>query len=51
MSIRAVVTHMILNFETSFAPTEDGYALLNETKDTVTMSMADLNLVFEKVAA
>lgn len=47
MSIRAVVSKVVANFDVSFAPGEDGYALLNDTKDIFTMAMGDLKLRFK----
>lgn len=47
MSIRAVVSQVVANLDVSFAPGEDGHALLNDTKDIFTMAMGDLKLRFK----
>jgi hypothetical protein len=48
MEIRTVVTQILLQFDVSFAPGEDGTSLLEKTKDYFTLGLGDLNLVFEK---
>ncbi|RFU29400.1 hypothetical protein B7463_g6939, partial [Scytalidium lignicola] len=48
MSLRAVVSLMILHFDVSFAPGEDGHNLIYDSKDTFTLSMADIKFVFKK---
>jgi cytochrome P450 len=48
MEIRTVVTQILLEFDVSFAPGEDGTDLLEKTKDYFTLGLGDLKLVFEK---
>lgn len=51
MELRTVVTLLIINFDIHLAPGEDGTALILESKDSFTLRMGDLNLVFEERGA
>ena len=46
MELRTVISLLISRFDVSLAPGEDGSALLNDTKDTFTVRLGDLRLVF-----
>lgn len=46
MEIRSVTAQVLLNFDVSFAPGEDGTNLVENTKDCFTMELAGLNLCF-----
>jgi cytochrome P450 family 628 len=46
--IRAVVSKAVLEFDITLAPGETGRALLEESKDIFTMSLAKLELRFTK---
>lgn len=46
MEIRTVVSLLIVRFDFSLAPGEDGTDLLGRTKDTFTSRIGDLNIVF-----
>ncbi|MCJ1464976.1 hypothetical protein MMC07_003591 [Pseudocyphellaria aurata] len=46
MELRTVISLLITRFDVAFAPGEDGSTLLNDAKDTFTMRLAALNLVF-----
>lgn len=46
MELRSVVAELVTHFEVEFAPGEDGTALLEDSKDFFTVSLADLRLVF-----
>lgn len=46
MEIRAVISLLITRFDVSLAPGEDGTDLLERTKDTFTLRIGDLNIVF-----
>lgn len=46
MEIHAVISLLIARFDVSLAPGEDGSNLLERTKDTFTMRLGDLNIVF-----
>lgn len=46
MEIRAVISFLIVRFNVSLAPGEDGTDLLERSKDTFTLRMGDLNIVF-----
>ncbi|TVY48702.1 Cytochrome P450 monooxygenase [Lachnellula occidentalis] len=48
MELRNVVARIVTDFDTKFAPGEDGRALMEETKDTFTLELAPLKLVFTK---
>lgn len=47
MEIRTVVSSLIVRFDVSLAPGEDGTELLERTKDTFTLRIGDLNIVFQ----
>lgn len=51
MELRTVITLLITNFDVHLAPGEDGTALIKESKDSFTLRMGDLNLVFEERSA
>lgn len=46
MEIRTVVSLLVLRFDVSLAPGEDGTDLLERTIDTFTLRIGDLNIVF-----
>ncbi|KAK5627603.1 hypothetical protein RRF57_003318 [Xylaria bambusicola] len=46
--LRAVISKAVLEFDISFAPGETGRALLEDSKDIFTMSLAKLELCFTK---
>ncbi|TVY35049.1 Cytochrome P450 monooxygenase [Lachnellula subtilissima] len=48
MELRSVVARIVTEFDTKFAPGEDGRALMEESKDTFTMELAPMELVFTK---
>lgn len=48
MELRNVVARIVTEFDTKFAPGEDGRVLMEESKDTFTMELAPLELVFTK---
>ena len=45
MELRIVVALLVTEFDIQFAPGESGEALLYDSKDFFTVSIADLNLV------
>ncbi|KAF9889645.1 hypothetical protein FE257_007153 [Aspergillus nanangensis] len=47
MEIRLLTAYLITNFDVSFAPGEDGTALLSESIDHFTMALAPLHLCFK----
>jgi tryprostatin B 6-hydroxylase len=49
MELRTVITLLVLNFNVSFAPGEDGTKLFRDTKDMFTLDLGELKLVFEKI--
>lgn len=50
-SWKSVQSLLITNFDVHLAPGEDGTALIKESKDSFTLRMGDLNLVFEERSA
>ena len=46
--LRTVICKMVLEFDTEFAPGEDGTKLLTKSWDTFTMSNAELKLVWKQ---
>jgi hypothetical protein len=46
MQLRIVVALLVTEFDIQFAPGENGEALLHESKDFFTVSIADLKLIF-----
>jgi hypothetical protein len=46
MELRIVVALLVTEFDIQFAPEENGEALLHDSKDFFTVSIADLKLVF-----
>lgn len=48
MEIRTVVSSLIDRFDVSLAPGEDGTELLERSKDTFTLRIGDLNIVFQE---
>lgn len=48
MGIRTVVSLLIIRFDVSLAPGEDGTDLLERSKDTFTLRIGDLNIVFQE---
>ncbi|KAK5677365.1 hypothetical protein LTS10_009935 [Elasticomyces elasticus] len=51
IELRTVVTRLILEFDVSFAPGEDGKRLMNDTKDHFTLTVGELDLVFTPATA
>ena len=47
MELRTVLSRLFYEFDVSFAPGEDGTALLEDTKEHFTLSLADLNVCLE----
>lgn len=45
------MARVLLEYKVAFAPGEDGYRLLNESKDHFTMSLAPLDLAFTPLNA
>ena len=48
MEMRTVVPLLISKFDVKLAPGEDGAALLEKSRDTFTLRMEELNLIFEE---
>jgi hypothetical protein len=48
MELRTVTTLLLLKFDVSFAPGEDGTRLLSKSKESFTLLFEDLNLVFSE---
>jgi hypothetical protein len=48
MEIRLLTTQLVMLFDVSFAPGEDGKRLLEKTTDHFTLGLGDLDLVFRK---
>lgn len=48
MELRTVVSLLITRFDISFAPGDDGSSLMENTLDTFTVRLGDLNLVFSE---
>jgi len=48
MEIRLLTAQLVMTFDVSFAPGEDGSRLLEKSTDHFTMGLADLDLVFTK---
>ena len=46
MELRSVISTIVSDFEVSFAPGEDGVAVMEEAKDTFTLSPGELQLQF-----
>ena len=46
MQMRAIVAKLIMKFDVSFAPDEDGTGLIEKTRDHFSLGLADFNLVF-----
>lgn len=46
MEIRSVTAQILMNFDITFGPGEDGTNLLENTLDAFTMELAPLNLRF-----
>ncbi|OCK86317.1 cytochrome P450 [Lepidopterella palustris CBS 459.81] len=46
MEIRTVIARLLMSYNVSFAPGEDGSNLLEKTRDHFSLGLADLNLVF-----
>lgn len=46
MELRTVISLLVTRFDIAFAPGEDGSTLLNDAKDTFTVRLAALQLVF-----
>ncbi len=44
-----VITLLVLHFNVSFAPREDGKKLFADTKDMFTLELGELRLVFDRV--
>jgi cytochrome P450 len=48
MEIRNVMARVVTEFDVAFAPGEDGTKLLEESRDTFTIALAPLELVFTR---
>lgn len=48
MELRNVIARIVTEFDLKFAPGENGSALMNKSKDTFTMELAPLELIFMK---
>jgi len=48
MELRTLTTRLVLDYDMSLAPGEDGKRLLFNTLDHFTMDLGDLDLVFTK---
>jgi cytochrome P450 len=46
MQMRTIVAKLIMKFDVSFAPGEDGTRLIEKTRDHFSLGLADFNLVF-----
>lgn len=51
MELRTLTAQILLNYEVSLAPGEDGSRILTKTKDHFTSTPGELDLVFAPVAA
>jgi cytochrome P450 family 628 len=49
--LRTVISKLVLNFDMTFAPGEDGTDILTKSQDVFTITCAPLNLVFTPVEA
>ena len=50
MEMRTIVSLLVTRFDVRLAPGEDGTTLIEHSKDTFTLRMGDLRLVFEERA-
>lgn len=50
MELRTLTTQLLLAYDISFAPGEDGTRLLTKTKDHFTLSLGQLDLVFTPIS-
>lgn len=50
MEIRTIVSLLVTRFDVRLAPGEDGTTLMEHSKDTFTLRMGDLRLVFDERA-
>lgn len=50
MELRTLTAKILMHYNVSFAPGEDGSRLESESKDHFTMSLAPLDLVFTAVS-
>jgi hypothetical protein len=48
MQIRTLVARIVMNFDISFAPGENGKNLVEKSRDHFTLGLEDLNLVFKR---
>jgi cytochrome P450 len=48
MELCNVTARLVTSFDVTFAPGEDGSALLEKTKDTFTLELAPMELIFTK---
>ena len=48
MEIRLLTAQLIMQFDVTLAPGEDGSTLLQKSRDHFTMGLADLELVFRR---
>ena len=46
MELRYVIHRIVMDFNVAFAPGEDGRRVIEEAKDTFTLSPGELDLVF-----
>ena len=47
MELRTVIANLVMRFDISLAPGENGCSLLEQTRDQFTTNSADLLLVFK----
>lgn len=47
MQLRGIISRILLTFDVSLAPEEDGKRLLYETKDHFTVAIGDCHVVFQ----
>ena len=49
MEIRTVTTKLVMKFDLSLAPGEDGSRIMNKTKDHFTVDPGELDIIFKEV--
>lgn len=51
MELRTLTAQLLLNFDVSLAPNEDGHRLLYKTRDHFTLGLGELDLQFKPIAS
>lgn len=51
IELRTLTASLLLKYDVSFAPGEDGTRLLTQTKDHFTLGLGKLDLIFKPVEA